>query len=362
MKEHFEENTNDISQQAKLQDSSINKIKWAISFLLKKWWLFMIVGFVAGVAGVLYASFQEPSYESRLSFALDDGGSSGGLSGAMSLAAQFGLNIGGGGKDIFAGDNILEIMKSRRMVERVLLSVDTFENKAYTLVEYYLRKLNKPNPKLDQVSFPVGLERARFSYIQDSVLNNVYQDFFTTYLVAQKPDRKLSIYEVKVTSTNERFTKVFTDRLVLETNKFYTEICTKKSKGTLDILEQRVANMQGNLNASISDRAATQDANLNPAFAQAQVPVLKQQTNMQVYGAAYAEMFKNLELARFQYLKEIPLMQIIDAADYPMKKIKLGKLKTGILFSIFSVLLTTLFLWFKITFKKSGNPTRISEG
>jgi hypothetical protein len=355
MNDFVADNTNDIHFQAKPQDSPVNKIRGWLSFLLKKWWLFAIVGFLAGVAGILYAYSQKPKYESRLSFALDDGGSGGGLSGAMSLAAQFGLNIGGGGKDIFAGDNILEIMNSRRLVERVLLSVDTFENEPYTLIGYYLKKLDKPNPKLAQVNFPVGQEKSKFSYLQDSVLYNTYQEFSTNYIVAQKPDRKLSIYEVKFTSPNEKFTKIFTDRLVLETNKFYTEICTKKARGTLDILEQRVASMQGNLNASIGNKAATQDANLNPAFAAAQVPVLKQQTNMQVYGAAYAEMFKNLELARFQYLKEIPLMQIIDAADYPMRKIRLGKLKTGFLFAVFSVLLTVLFLWLKLTFRKSTN-------
>ena len=73
-------------------------------------------------------------------------------------------------------------------------------------------------------------------------------------------------------------------------------------------------------------------------------PVLKQQTNIQVYGAAYGEMFKNLELARFQYLNEIPLMQIIDKANYPMEIIKLGKLKAAILFAFLAELLI-LVVW-----------------
>ena len=81
--------------------------------------------------------------------------------------------------------------------------------------------------------------------------------------------------------------------------------------------------MKSNVNSSIGNRAEIQDVNLNPAFSAAQVPVLKQQANIQVYSGAYAEMFKNLEIARYQYLKEIPLMQIIDAADYPMQKIEL---------------------------------------
>ena len=81
--------------------------------------------------------------------------------------------------------------------------------------------------------------------------------------------------------------------------------------------------------------------NINTAFANAQIPLLKEQSNTQVYGAVYAEMFKNLEMARFQYLKSIPLMQVIDAADYPMRKIKQGKLKAAI---SFSVITTFIFL------------------
>ncbi len=95
-----------------------------------------------------------------------------------------------------------------------------------------------------------------------------------------------------------------------------------------------------------------QDINVNPAFSAAQVPVLKQQANIQVYSAAYGEMFKNLELARFQYLNEIPLMQIIDAADYPMQKIKLGKLKAAILFSVLAELLLIIFLASRGVFRR----------
>lgn len=332
----------------------IEKINSWIAIIKTKWWLFMIVGLLAGVAGFFYAKSQKPKYQSRLTFALDDGGSEGGLGGAISLAAQFGLNIGGG-KDVFAGENIIEIMKSRRMVEKVLLSSDTFDNKPITLIEFFLNQSTirekSKNPAVANIHFPVGQDKASFSYLQDSILYVVYNQFAENYIVTQKPDRKLNIFEVNVTSLNEKFTKIFTDRLVAETNNFYVEISSRKSRQTLEILEDRVASMKGNLNSSISSKAATQDANLNPAFASAQVPILKQQVNMQVYGGAYGEMFKNLELARYQYLKEVPLMQIIDAADYPMKKIKKSKLYTAITFSILAVLITFFILWTRRLFK-----------
>ena len=315
-------------------------------FIVKKWWLFLIVGLFAGIAGYFYAAGQKPIYKSKLTFALDEGGSSS-MSGFASLVSQFGIGSGGS-NEVFAGDNILQIMKSRRMVERVLLTVDTFKNKPYTLVEYYLEKSIKPsgNTKKARVKFPVAQERKSFTVQQDSVLMNIYKEFASVRISASRPDRKLNIFEVNITTPDEELTKVFTDKLVYETNKFYTEIRTKKAKETLEILEDRVAAMKGNLDVSISTRASVQDANLNPVFSAALVPVIKQQANIQAYTGAYGEMFKNLEIARFQYLNEIPLMQIIDDANYPMEKIKLGKLKTAIIFSGLSFFLLLFILWF----------------
>jgi hypothetical protein len=315
--------------------------------ILKKWWIFFIVGLLAGLAGIYYASKQKIKYKSRLTFALDAGEGSG----TISLAAQFGLNIGGS-NDIFAGDNILEIMKSRRIVERTLLSVDTFKNKPYTFVEYYLQQKKDPDSKEElKIHFPVGQLRSSFSYQQDSLLYRVYLDFATQHIDVGKPDRKYNIYEVNVANPEEEFVKDFTDRLVDETNKFYIELKTKKTKETLEILEQRVAIMKGNINASIISKAKTQDVNLNPAFSEAEVPILKQQGNIEVYSAAYAEMFKNLEVARYQYLKQIPLMQIIDAANYPMEKIKASKRNTAIVFAFVACFITFLVIWIINLFK-----------
>jgi uncharacterized protein involved in exopolysaccharide biosynthesis len=307
----------------------INKIFHQV---IKKWWIFLIVGLIGALIGFLYASEQDPVYESYLSFALDQGGSEGGASGAMGLAAQFGISIGGS-QDVFTGDNILEIMQSRRVIERALLSADTFDNKPMTLIEYYLQNNPQKNREAN-IHFYPGESRSSFSYAKNAILYKTYLEFKNYHITARRPDKRLNIYELLVTSKFEEFSKVFTDKLILETNSFYTEIRSKKSKETLEILEKRVPDMKGKLDATITSKAAIQDANLNTAFENAQIPLLKQESNAQVYAAAYAEMFKNLELARFQYLKSIPLMQVIDNADYPMKKIKMGKLKTAIIFSV----------------------------
>ena len=319
---------------------AIRNLQLFFNFIFRNWLLFLIVGILAGLGGIIYSVYKKPEYRSHLTFALDDNDNGNGIGNFLNMASQFGFNIGGG-KDIFSGDNILTIMKSRRMVEKVFLSVDTFNNKPSTLIEYFLEisGQRKSNSKIKNIHYNVGQQRSSFSYQQDSLLYKIYLHFSDNNIIAERPDRKLSIYQVSVISHDEKFTKDFTDRLVAATNNFYTEIRTKKAKETLGVLQARMDAMKANLNSSIQNKATIQDVNINPAFTEAEVPVQKQQTNIQVYGAAYGEMFKNLELARFQYLNEIPLMQIIDQANYPMEKIKLGKLKMAILFTVLAELL-----------------------
>ncbi len=348
MADSLTENKNILSSEIDAENTNSSNF-WLnfIKLCLKRWWLLGIIGIVAGISGYTYALYQRPQYESRLTFAID-AGSNDGISGALSLAAQFGFGMSSG-QSIFDGDNIIEIIKSRRIIEGVMLSVDTIDGKPVTLVEYYLemsgtRKELNNKPHLKDVHFPVGSKKETLSYLQDSILNNAQLVFATEFISASRPDKKLSIYELKVKSLNEKFTKDFTDRLLEATAGFYTEITSKKDRETLEILEQRVGSLKGNVGSSIDVKASNQDANVNPAFAAAQSPLLKEQYNVQAYGEAYKEMFKTLEMARYQYLKKIPLLQIIDKAGYPMKKIKLGKLKAAIYFSTIFILITAILM------------------
>lgn len=342
-------NENELTEKSKSNFISNDFARW-FKYLIRLWWLFIIIGAIAGLLGIWYASNQKITYRSHLTFALDEGNGNG-IGNFLNLASQLGFSVNDA-KDIFAGDNIIEIIKSRRMIEETLLSVDTFDNKTYTLIEYFLdiNDRRKNNKILENIHFPVGEDKSTFTYKQDSVLYKTYLEFSDNYIIAQRPDRKLSLFEINVASVDEKFTKDFTDRLVAATDNYYVQIRTKKAKETLDILEGRVSSMKENLNSSISKKSEVQDVNVNPAFSSAQVPVLKQQTNIQVYSAAYAEMFKNLELARFNYLNEIPLMQIIDKADYPMEKIKFGKLKGALLFAFFAELLLLGFVFLRRIF------------
>lgn len=330
-----------------------------LKFLLRKWYIIFIAAVVGGLLGIVWAWQQKPKYTSSQTFALED--NKGALGGALSIAAEFGFNVGGG-NDVFAGENILLILTTRDLIEKVLLAPDTTGKTIQPLIETWLsvngtKEKLKKHPRLGGVGFKLGVQRSDFSYIQDSLLFLVYSDIVKTHLDVSKPDKKLNIYQVLFTSQDERFSKIFNERLVQATIHFYTELRSKRSKETLEILENRVAQLKGSVNSAIDNRATVQDANVNPAFAQAQAPLQRKQIDISVYGTAYTELFKNLELARYQYLKDIPLLQILESPRYPLEFNKPGKLKTGLLVGFIFAALATFILAIPVYNKKLKQDT-----
>ncbi len=321
-----------------------------IAYFLKRWWIFLIAGVLGGILGIVYATMQKPVYKSRLTFALEDNG--GGLSGALNLAAQFGINLGGTGKDIFSGDNIIAILSSRRIIEDVLLSRDTIRGKEVTLADRYLQigKLEKfytNHKRLGTVRFPAGLPREKYTYHQDSVLFVIYNSIIKNALLVEKPDRKFNLYTIEFKSQDEKYAKIFVERLLSSAIQFYTELRTKRSRQTIDILENQIARIKGGALGAISRRADIQDANMNPAFADQSAKLQQYQVDISAYGGAYAEVFKNLEIARYQYLQDIPLLQVVDAPRYPMENLKKGRKIMAIYFGLFFVFATFVVLYIR---------------
>ncbi|HZF64008.1 MAG TPA: hypothetical protein VEZ55_05975, partial [Chitinophagaceae bacterium] len=92
------------------------------TYILKKWWLLLLVLVAGVISSLVYYHNQKPKYMAVCTFILEEKSASGGA--MAGLASQFGFNLAslGSGGSIFAGDNILEILKSKKVVQKVLLS------------------------------------------------------------------------------------------------------------------------------------------------------------------------------------------------------------------------------------------------
>lgn len=342
----MESNTTKITNTAQVQSDEISlkevilKIRRLFHFLLSKWKTILLVGILGSILGFVYAHARKPVYTATCTFVLDEGKSSGGLGQYAGLAAMAGINIGGGASDgLFQGDNILELYKSRRMLQKTLLSYGEFNGKIDLLINRYveinnLREAWEEKPKTKGLRFDIP--RTEYSRLHDSVIGSIVSDINKNYLSVSKLDRKLNILKVDVKSEDEQFAKNFNDQVVTNVNAFYTETKTKKQEENIHILKNQADSVRAVLNTSIAGTATSLDANpnANAALQILRVPSQRKQIDVQANSAIYAEVIKNLEMAKLAALQDAPLIQVVDSATYPLEKASIGKLK-GLLMGMF---------------------------
>jgi hypothetical protein len=313
----------------------IVKFSEVYHYLLTQWKSILLAGCLGAILGLGYSFIKKPVYKAEYSFVLEDE-KSGGLGGALSLASQFGLDIGGaGGGGAFAGDNLIELMKSRTMVQQALLSPVIINGKQESLLNYYIayNKLREgwtDKPELAKLSFPLNnANPAIFSRAQDSVLMKIHENLSKNFLSVAKIDKKLSILKVEVKATDERFAKYFAEALVTQVSRFYVDTKTQKSAKNVAILQHQADSVRQRLNAAISGVALANDANpnLNPTMQVLRAPSQQRQVDVQANTAILTELVKNLELAKLALRRETPLIQVIDKPIFPLAMDRFGKLK-----------------------------------
>lgn len=327
----------------------IQKIKDWSNYLLSQWKIIVLAGIIGGGLGLTYSLLQKTVYTAKLTFALEDEKQGGGLGGALGLASSFGIDIGGGGGSIFSSSNLVELFKSRTMVEKTLLTPVTVNNKKISLAEMYIqnngwREKWMDNPKFRNIQFLPASNRNYFTRVHDSIFGIIYEDLSTNSLRVAQKDKKISIITMDVTSTNELFSLYFCEALAKQVGEFYVETKSKKARMNMKILEHQVDSVRTELNGSITGVAVANDNtfNLNPALNVRRAPSVRRQVDVQANTAILTELVKQSELAKVTLRKETPLIQIIDRPILPLHKERFGKAKGlvfgGFLFGFFALI------------------------
>ncbi|MDQ7949357.1 MAG: Wzz/FepE/Etk N-terminal domain-containing protein [Pedobacter sp.] len=356
--------TNKDGEEVSLRELVLKIQEWW-RYLLSKWLVILIFGILGAGLGFVYAYFNKTTYTAVTTFVLEEEEKGSGLS---SLASMAGIDVGGGGGGIFQGDNIVELYKSRKMIEKTLLSEVVIQGKKQLLIDHFinfnkLREAWAEKPQLKGISFSAA-DRAPDDQLQpedlnssvprslnnntrikDSIMGVIVDDINTHYLNVGKPDKKLSIIKAEVKSTDEAFAKAFNDQIVKNVNDFYVLTKTKKSLTNVTILQHKTDSVRAGMYGSIYSAAAIADAtpNLNPTRqAQRVAPMQRSQFSAEANRIMLGELAKNLEMSKMALLKETPLIQVVDEPIFPLPKERFGKLKGiilgGFLFGFFAAL------------------------
>ena len=271
----------------------------------------------------------------------DEKSGGGGLSGALGLASSIGIDLGGGGglSGAFSGANLTALMKSRKIIEKTLLSPVVYNGKIISLADYYIefnrmREGWKKNLNLKNIQFPVTSDRSNFTLQQDSILKFFFISIVNKHLEVGQIDKKISIINVTVNSIEEGFSKEFCETLARVTTDYYVELKTKKSKQNVAILQKQVDDIKSKLNYSMIGSWGLE------------------KVNTQVNSTILGQLSINLELSKASLRKETPFIQIIDRPILPLDKERVSKIKSLLLCGFLAGFLTALYLVLTSLYKK----------
>jgi hypothetical protein len=297
-----------------------------IKFIQSKIKLLGLLIVLGGVLGLVYYFITSPKYQATATFIVEEKSSGSGLAG---MAGQLGFDISsltGGNAGLFDGDNILEIIKSRNIIESVLLSkvdvTDSANNK--TLADLYYEtsglknKLEGKSNDLANLNFSNIKNGVGHTILQDSVLYMMIEKINKDNLNVQRTNKKGSIISISTNSTNPQFSKLFSERLLNETSEMYIKIKVGNLSSNINRLQNKADSLQALLNRTSYQSAALNTFDANEAYKSSAVPEEMSQRDKLVLNTLYAEVVKNVEILRISLINQKPIIQVLDLPKFPL--------------------------------------------
>jgi uncharacterized protein involved in exopolysaccharide biosynthesis len=285
-------------------------------YFISQYKIIFLVTIIASALGLLYGKMQPSTYKATSTFIVEDksGKGGGGLSG---LASQFGIDVGGltgGGAGLFDGDNILEIIKSRAIIEKVLLTKmeEPASSKGQTIADYYIQindlasAFESKNINVKSLNFAGLTEGAKHTVQQDSILYILYSRI-NKNLNVEKKNKKSTIITLEVISGDQVFSKVFAEQVLKQTSDLYIDIKTGNLSRSIDRIQQKADSLQRSLsniyqNSFQINSSRTELSNRDKTFS----------------STLYAEVVKNLETLKLSLINQTPVIQVLDTPKFPL--------------------------------------------
>ena len=339
-------------------EKAIVFLKEYFKFLIRKWWIVLVLAIGGGGYGYWKVKDIKPVYSATTSFVLTTESGGPKLGG---LASQFGLDLGGSSNDnVFSGDNIIELFKSSKILTKVLFH-KLPEKKYETLINYIIEKRTPKEAAV--VFFP---DSSNNLSIQENVRLRGIIALVAKSFVVFKKDKKLSIYTISTSYEDEELAYLFDKIVVQETATYFAETKTQVSQRSLQVIQKQADSLYNLLSDLYGATGAATDRiyNLNPSLLSQRTPIQFQQAKLQALTTAYTEVMRNLQIAKITVQKEMPLFQIIDEPSYPLavskpninSEIKNGGI-SGIVLSMIILLLLFLYFNYESFFRRKINTS-----
>lgn len=327
------------------KDQNIEKDWQAIAIkvllnLLNNWYFLLIAALIGGGIGFIKIRDKKPVYTANISFVLSTDQKD--RNSFAGLASQLGFDgLTSSPDNIFSGDNIIELFKSRKLIGSSLQSiVDSASHQ--TLLNYIVQN---EYPKVYKNLGPFNQSPATYSPIKTKIYRKIITEVAISFTVFKK-DKKLVFYMISANSTNPNIAYYISKVMLAETSQYFIDTKTKVAATSVVLLKHEADSLAKVISGTATTTAATLDQtyNLNPSLSIQRSGLMFNQAKVSAYGSAYAEVMRNLEIAKINLQKETPLYRIIDEPELPLIAEPTGKGKHILITAAIGFVLMTLLL------------------
>ena len=305
----------------------------------------LVLATIIGVGLMIFLELRkEPQYQASLTFMLADD-HSGQVGGISSMLGQFGIPISSGKYNI---DKLLEIAKSRKIVQEVILSSAEINGATSvignTLIETY---------ELDErwAENEPGMEGFRFDNASDLDGESLYALKSLHHLLVGSPSDRSSgliqmdygsmdyIMSFATTTLIPDLSIALSDNLYEHLKAFYISKATEKTQASYDLIAERRDSIVEEYKqieyqiASLKDRSLTSFQNVDN--------IRLSNLTSESFGLKIAiqEIEKSLSLAELSLKSSTPLIQKIDDPSLPISPLPKSWLKIVIIGALIGIVL-----------------------
>ena len=340
-------------------------VRKLVSFknLIVRNWKILILSIILGtLGGFLFERLtrKPPIYIAKIVFNMENGSSGGGGGGLQDLASAFG--IGGGNSasaGLFSGDNFIELLKTKNLYNRALLTRVNVFGKNYIFGNYYLEKSGILKDELEDDD---AMQTFKFKHdMYDSATTDerskvrLVQNYLMPYTLVANDSKKASFLSLAVSTRNDTLSYIWADLYLKIVTDFYKETKIVKTKELRDLIKHRVDSLKRELYRTQSQAARYADQNQQIIVQEGLIEQQRLQTNSGQLQGMYFEAMKNLDNLNFSMAKETPLLSIIDDAELPISAEPDPTKKGIIIGSIVGLLLAIIYVAFKESLREINN-------
>ena len=312
-------------------------------------WKWVVGITIPFVVFFMYKAISTPiTYAAELTFMVneDDGGGMGGMS---AILGQFGLGGGGRGKNNL--DKILELAKSRHIMQQVMFDSITVDGRINSVANHIIRLYNyhekweEDTTGLKQFLF---IKTEGFSRIENKVMKMLYKKITGSTkskgLMLTGTSKETGIMSFTSITVSEGLSIQLCKTVYNKLSTFYVNTTIEKQQQTFDVMQEKVDSINKEMRSAEYALANFKDSHAGLYTTKARIQEIQLQRDVRVLNEMYAVSLKNFEIADFSLKNKTPFIQLIDEPIEPLKPEGESILKNLIIGGVLGVFFSLIFL------------------